>query len=76
MDRLEAGKHRNMAIVAKERGNEMQTDTSKKFSHVQRKVRKDKVQDIAKECVVRFCQSGRRGNVWNLQTFLELFEFV
>ena len=43
--------------VAMERGNELQTDTRKRYSHAQRKVRKDKVQNIAKECVVRFCHS-------------------
>ena len=57
MVRLDTGKNRNTAKIAKEQANKLQTNYSQTYSHIQRKIRSDFTQDLAEECIVQFCHS-------------------
>ena len=55
MVRLDTGKNRNTAKIAKEQANKLQTNYSQTYSHIQRKIRSDFTQDLAEECIVCRC---------------------
>jgi len=55
--RLDTGKNRNTAKIAKEQANKLQTNYSQTYSHIQRKIRSDLTQDLAEEFIVQFFHS-------------------
>ena len=57
MFRPDTGKNSTTAKIAKEQANKLQTNYSQTNSHIQRKIRSDLTQDLAKECIGQFFHS-------------------